>query len=512
MLVVLLVFFTLNVTTVSAESTYSEDNIFYAIGSFINSTQKGISKRLNEVEIINFGKNYAKSLMDNGSRMSDIVRVRGKEILFNPHGKMNIVNFIDGVYGAYNDFANYAVSRVEDDRYILNINKTYTMEYPNTRYDQQLGFMVVWGNPNDNLPHSYYDYHYVSEERVRDFGKVTIYAEGNKSTQPYYYLRRETGHSSDSASAHTITNGTAWKTYGDKTFGVGGGIPHNDINKFNKVESIRFHRVVFHGDAYVSDEDIVPYNSDDIPTKEDFVVNINNSYEPGHFYSYNFDEVLNETTVINNNYITNNYITVEEFIPEPDDEVIEDDEVVEDDDDNLPMLEKILKAIKDLPKNIADKLDFPEGSGGSEGGFWSSLFGAIGDLASAMSDFITGIPNMFIELFDGLLGLVEKVVELFVPSSEQIEELKSSLDLLVDDLTGKFDFVLEPVNQIKTVYSQPKSIYDLTLEYDGQVINVIPPFLKSSIDKLKVLLNGAVVLTTFITIYKRFVGREDMIK
>lgn len=517
-IIVLLTFcLTLNVTTVKAESTYTDDNIFYAVGSFINSTQKGISRRLNELDLVNLGKNYVQTLLDNGSRMSDIVRIRGKEILFNPYGKTNIGNFIDSVYGTYKDFADYAVSKVETDRYILNIDKTYTTHYDRTLNDKKIGFMVVWGTGkvDPDLLRSHLDYHTVDAERVTKYNSYAIHADINSAVnQDMNVYKRYNYMTYDTESKSTVTNGVYGHSFNHQTLGVGVGVNRDSVDSTNRVANVKVHRVVFSNDVYESDAELVPYNREDIPTKQEFEVNITNVYKQGKFYSYNFDQILNETTVINNTYIINNYTDIEEVIPvdDDDDDVVIPDDVIPDDNDNTSLLEKILASIKALPDAIIDKLDIPEGSDSEGGGFWSGLFGAIGDLVSGMSDFLTSIPGLFIELFDGLLGLVEKVVELFVPSAEQVEELKNSLQLLVDDLTGKFDFVLEPVNQIKNVYSQPKSIYDLTIEYDEQVIHVVPSFLKSSLDKLKVLLNGSVVLFTFISIYKRFVGREDVIK
>lgn len=509
MFFVLLLFLTLNVTPTKAESDYTENDIFYSIGSFINATMDGISTRLNEIEIINLGKNYARTLMDNGSRMSDIVRVRGNEFLFNPYGKSEIENVIDSVYGVYSDFANYAASRVEDDRYIININKTYTFNYGDDLHDgRKYGYMVVWANPNDNLPLGYLDYHHVSEEKIRKYNRFSVYGVSSNSAGSFLNYHRTLPGLADSNYSEVIKDGVFTGTIGENRMGVGAGPNWSRASKYSTVQEFKAQRIVFHNASYVPGQDLVPFNSDDIPTKEDFVSKIEGTYEPGNFYSYNMDELISRDTIINGDYVTNNYLTVEKYIGDSD----YDDSGSSAGKDYTSVLDKILSAIKDLPKNIADKLDFPEGSGEEGGGFWSNLFGAIGDLASAMTSFITGVPEMFIQLFDGLLGLVGQVVELFVPNAEQVEELKGSLDLLVDDLTGKFDFVLEPVDQIKSVYSKPQSIYGITFEYDEQEIYLFPHFLKSSIDKLKVLLNGAVVLTTFITIYKRFVGREDLIK
>src|SRR5699024_1516767 len=207
---------------------------------------------------------------------------------------------------------------------------------------------------------------------------------------------------------------------------------------------------------------------------------------------------------------------------DPDPEKPDQDEPDDSDSsDYSSILKKILVAIKELPQNIYDKFkDLITSNGISsnvpeveEGKSWfESLFDILSTLVSGFLDFITSIPDLILSLLDGLLNLVEKIVALFIPSAEQLDELKQSFNSVTDDFKMKFSPITDVAESIKGVYSSPKSIYDLTYTFNDQTINVVPESFRVAISNFRNVFSGALVVGTFIDIYKRFVGREDVIK
>jgi len=303
--------------------------------------------------------------------------------------------------------------------------------------------------------------------------------------------------------------------------GIGLKLFSSDVTDY---KSFRVAYVVLSNDLYFSlNDNVYPHNSNNLPTKNEFISNYtatfnvkydkttNELIENNNYYYYNVNDFNDNNTVINNTYI------------------IEETKVVEDDGkENMEtklnytgLLQDITNAIKALPTQLYDKFkDLITSNSGSsdvpeveEGKSWfESLFDILSTLVSGFLDFITSIPDLILSLLDGLLNLVEKIVGLFIPSAEQLDELKQSFNSVTDDFKMKFSPVTDVAESIKSVYSSPKSIYDLTYTFNDQTINIVPESFRVAISNIRNVFSGALVVGTFIDIYKRFVGREDVIK
>lgn len=133
-------------------------------------------------------------------------------------------------------------------------------------------------------------------------------------------------------------------------------------------------------------------------------------------------------------------------------------------------------------------------------------------ILGTLLEFLGSIPILITEFLDSLLGLVGKIVALFIPTGEQLAELKDSFSNISLNLSSKFKPITAIGDSFSSIFSSPKSLYDLTFEFNGEEIHVLPIFLQSQISYFRLILSGGVLLTTVIEIYKRFVGREDLIK
>src|SRR5699024_2866859 len=303
--------------------------------------------------------------------------------------------------------------------------------------------------------------------------------------------------------------------------GIGLKLFSSDVTDYKSFRDAYF---VLSNELYFSlNDNIYPHNSNNSPTKNEFISNYTSTFnvkydkttneliENNNYYYYNVNDFNDNNTVINNTYI------------------IEETKVVEDDGkvnmetklNYTGLLQDITNAIKALPTQLYDKFkDLITSNSGSsdvpeveEGKSWfESLFDILSTLVSGFLDFITSIPDLILSLLDGLLNLVEKIVGLFIPSAEQLDELKQSFNSVTDDFKMKFSPITDVAESIKGVYSSPKSIYDLTYTFNDQTINVVPKSFRVAISNFRNVFSGALVVGTFIDIYKRFVGREEVIK
>lgn len=133
-------------------------------------------------------------------------------------------------------------------------------------------------------------------------------------------------------------------------------------------------------------------------------------------------------------------------------------------------------------------------------------------ILGALLEFLGGIPQIIVNFMDALLGLFERIVGLFIPTSEQIADLSDSFSNISANLSSKFKPITDIGNSISSIFASPKSLYDLTITIGDEEINVLPLYLQAQISHFRLVLSGGVVLTTVIELYKRFVGREDLIK
>lgn len=480
-----------NVSKVEANQITVTDDLI--IGSLINASQGGNSMGRN-VNVERLGGSLIGGQRESGNRLGVTPKRGGGNVSWNP-------SLVD-INQLYDDYINFVINiNLPQLHYTVPVNRTFnasTNETKNSRYVN--GFIAVDPGYSNQIASQYYNgaYMIINLPRSYEYMHVEILAADLSNKIVIRNYARGSGTTADIGAYQNTVLYNNWSVprlrtvsrYLTNNYGVNRVTFYYDgVGSTSYDDSFTVGNVYFsdHSSINLSNNTII-HNAEEHPTREEFIRNYTSTFrvqynqntnqlvENNSSYVYNLEDFSDNSTTINNTYVTYNYI-----------DIIEGTE--------------------------------GGGNGGSEPppveegkGFWASLFDAISSMAGAFGDFITSIPQLILDLLDGLLSLVEKVVELFIPTSEQLQELSDSFSGLTDDVTLKFSPVTESVDSINTVFSTPKSIYDLTYNVQGETINVIPRQLESEINKFKGLLNGVLVLTTFISIYKRFVGREDVIK
>lgn len=491
----------------------------YILGALINASQGGRSSGGSAL-MGRVGSHVIGGQRGSNSRfINQGIKRGGNTVAFNP-------STID-INRAYDDYSQFITEgSFNDDIYIIPVNRylqSSTDALTNSKLTNGIIFNNYYTGTSDWTRDNHIHYTLPRRFKYLFFEYSNVNSTDTKSS--FYYNR-----GSMSSSGNVSYNGTysvsldslgssgtrRYDIYNSSTYKI-------DITYGNPISSLYIKNVYFSDFTSVTPDHIeVIYNEQNMITRQEFINNYTNHFnlqydnstnqlvQNDNYYTYNINDFSDHSVTIDNIYITNNYTNIIES---------ENGGNVTEQLNYTSLFEKIISSIKELPQQIREKFDDFSGGGGSEPepveegkGFWSSLFDAIATLVTAFSDFIKSIPQLILDLLDGLLGLVQKVVELFIPTSEQMQELSESLSGLTDDVRLKFIPITDAVNSVSVVFSSPKSIYDLTYNVQGQTVNVIPRELELEINKFKTLLNGVLVLTTFISIYKRFVGREDIIK
>ncbi|MEQ7219480.1 hypothetical protein, partial [Vagococcus fluvialis] len=81
-----------------------------------------------------------------------------------------------------------------------------------------------------------------------------------------------------------------------------------------------------------------------------------------------------------------------------------------------------------------------------------------------------------------------------------------------ENFKGKFKIVTDLSNDFKVAFSNPKSVFDLKITFEGKEYSLLPAFMMGAMETVRSVLSGALVLFTFTDIYKRIVGSGDVIK
>lgn len=133
-------------------------------------------------------------------------------------------------------------------------------------------------------------------------------------------------------------------------------------------------------------------------------------------------------------------------------------------------------------------------------------------ILSAILGFLGGIPKMITDFLEAMFGLFERIIAIFIPTAEQISSLGDSLSSIIDDFNGKFSLFIDLGDSLKGAFSSPSNIFDYSITLMDKSYPLIPVFLAGALGQVRVFLSGALVLSTFTSIYKRIVGSGDVIK
>ena len=105
-------------------------------------------------------------------------------------------------------------------------------------------------------------------------------------------------------------------------------------------------------------------------------------------------------------------------------------------------------------------------------------------------------------------GLSDALVNVFVPSQSIVENMKIRSTSMNNEFKRKFEFITVPIGSMRRLFLQPKSLFDVTMELQGEKIYVLPAQFKSSVNIIRPVLTGVIVMLTFIGIYKKIQGAE----
>lgn len=133
-------------------------------------------------------------------------------------------------------------------------------------------------------------------------------------------------------------------------------------------------------------------------------------------------------------------------------------------------------------------------------------------LLGSILDFFTSIPKVISDFLESLMGLVERIINIFIPTGEQIQGIGDSITDIGENFKGKFSAFIDLGDSLTSAFSKPSSIFDYHITLDGKSYPLIPSFLSASLGQVRTFLSGALVLFTFTNIYKRIVGSGDVIK
>lgn len=133
-------------------------------------------------------------------------------------------------------------------------------------------------------------------------------------------------------------------------------------------------------------------------------------------------------------------------------------------------------------------------------------------ILAKLLEFIASIPKIIADLLEALMGLVERIINIFIPTAEQVKGIGDSISEIGENFKGKFSAFIDMGGSFSSAFSSPSSIFDFQITLLGESYPLIPSFLASSMGQIRTFLSGALVLFTFTSIYKRIVGSGDVIK
>lgn len=111
-------------------------------------------------------------------------------------------------------------------------------------------------------------------------------------------------------------------------------------------------------------------------------------------------------------------------------------------------------------------------------------------------------------LLDDLTEIKTVVTALAIPTALDMSTYTNKMDELRQNMTSKFEFITLPVQQIKSVFASPKSLYDVKFTVLKQDVYVLPRMFEPVVNITKNVLTGSAVISTFISIYRRFTPEE----
>lgn len=164
------------------------------------------------------------------------------------------------------------------------------------------------------------------------------------------------------------------------------------------------------------------------------------------------------------------------------------EEVIQETDSDFP-----------IPEDPAD-LD-------NSGGFdWGALFDLIGTVISAISNLGTSIVSGISDLLSTLL---DNLVKLIVPENL---DLSGRFSDITDKFTQKFQFVFDISDSFSSVLGSPKKIQDININIMDHEVVIFSKHLIPALRLLRGIVTGFFCIMTLVHIYRRIVGKGDILE
>lgn len=126
--------------------------------------------------------------------------------------------------------------------------------------------------------------------------------------------------------------------------------------------------------------------------------------------------------------------------------------------------------------------------------------GAIGDGLTRVWERVGDIPAA-IAAVPG--DIVTSLTDLIVPTAAQTAENDSNMSHTKELLVSKFDWIRVPIEEIKSLYGQRKSFFDVSINIMGQKIVLIPANYAPTVAIVRNVMSGTMIMSTIIFIYRR---------
>lgn len=163
--------------------------------------------------------------------------------------------------------------------------------------------------------------------------------------------------------------------------------------------------------------------------------------------------------------------------------------------------EVIQETDSDFP--IPEDPEDPDNSGGFD---WGALFDLIGTVISAIS-------NLGTSIVDGISGLLttllDNLVKLIVPEDL---DLSGRFSDITDKFTQKFQFVFDISDSFSSVLGSPKKIQDINIDIMGHDVVIFSKHLIPALNILRGIITGFFCILTLVHIYRRIVGKGDILE
>lgn len=139
----------------------------------------------------------------------------------------------------------------------------------------------------------------------------------------------------------------------------------------------------------------------------------------------------------------------------------------------------------------------------------TNVISGLGDILSSMLNTVIDAYNAFDTWSRTFANsIADAVVGIVVPTDTMLNKIKTTFNELRAEFLLRFEFITVPIKSISTVFSSPKSLYDLNIEILNEKVHVMPRTFESAINYARPIFSGVIVLITIIGIYKKVTVKE----